>query len=180
MKIIAEVKIKTDVRNSKALADLLRANLIPEVYVPCDNRRELRRIVRHRGKLVKDRTECMNGIKSELRAREKESDVDLRTEKVRAGLRDLEIDAIDDYLEVIGALDERIQNLEEEIGGIASDTEGARILTTIPGVSYFSALTIIAEIATVERFPSSGKLCPYAGLVPSVNQSGSKEAHGPI
>ncbi|MFW5912367.1 MAG: IS110 family transposase [Candidatus Hadarchaeota archaeon] len=34
MRIIAEVKIKTDARDSKALADLLRADLIPEIYVP--------------------------------------------------------------------------------------------------------------------------------------------------
>jgi len=36
-----EVKIKTDVKDSKALADLLQANLIPEVYVPSDERKEL-------------------------------------------------------------------------------------------------------------------------------------------
>lgn len=33
-RIIAEAKIKTDCKDSEALADLVRANLIPEAYVP--------------------------------------------------------------------------------------------------------------------------------------------------
>ncbi|KXA92191.1 hypothetical protein AKJ65_07925 [candidate division MSBL1 archaeon SCGC-AAA259E19] len=51
---------------------------------------------------------------------------------------------------------------------------------TIPYVGYFSVLTIIAEIATIKRFPSSHHLCSYAGLVPEVKQTGSKTAYGSI
>ncbi|KXA94555.1 hypothetical protein AKJ37_07510 [candidate division MSBL1 archaeon SCGC-AAA259I09] len=180
LRIIAEVKIKTDCRDSEALADLVRADLIPEVYVPCDEKRDLRRTVRHRGKLVKDRSKLMNRIQAVLRERGIELDVDLRTKKDRRKLLELGIDSIDDYLEVIETLDDRIGELEEEIEETAGDMEEAQLLMTIPGVSYYSALTIIAEIATVERFPTSGHLCSYAGLVPSVNQSGSKEVHGSI
>ncbi len=95
-------------------------------------------------------------------------------------LHNLEIDAVEDHLEVINALDGRISKLQKEIREISSEMEETQILMTIPGISYYSALTIIAEIATVERFPSSGHLSSYAGLVPSVKQSGSKETHGQI
>lgn len=67
VRIITEVKIKTDARDSEALANLLRADLIPEIYVPCDERRELRKIVRRRGELVRERSEYKNRIRAELR-----------------------------------------------------------------------------------------------------------------
>lgn len=180
VRIIAEVKIKTDVKDSEALADLVRADLIPEVYVPCEERRKLRRIVKRRSKLVQERSRYVNRIKAELRRRGIETNYDLRTKKAMRQLRDLEIDAVEEYLEVIDTLDDRISKLGDEIKECAGEMEEAQLLMTIPGISYHSALTIIAEIATVERFPSSGHLCSYAGLVPSVSQSGSKETHGPI
>ncbi|KXB01705.1 hypothetical protein AKJ41_00695 [candidate division MSBL1 archaeon SCGC-AAA259O05] len=181
VRIIAEVKIKTDARDSEALADLLRADLIPEIYVPCDERRELRKIVRRRGKLVQERAKYKNRIRAELRKRGIDSDgYYLGTQKAKRWLRSLEIDSVDDYLEIMNSITERIRNLEKEIKEIAGDMEEAQLLMTIPGVSYYSALTIIAEIATVERFPSSEHLCSYAGLVPSTTQSGSKETHGHI
>jgi transposase len=48
------------------------------------------------------------------------------------------------------------------------------LLTTIPGISYYSVLLIAAEIADIKRFSSPKKLASYAGLVPLVRQSGSK------
>ncbi|KXA92929.1 hypothetical protein AKJ65_06880 [candidate division MSBL1 archaeon SCGC-AAA259E19] len=180
-RIIAEVKIKTDCRDSEALADLVRADLIPEVYVPCDDMRELRGIAKQRGKLVQEKSKFKNRIKAQLRRRGIEySGRSLWTKKGRLWLRDLEIDAVNDFLEVLKTLNERISELEGEIEGIAGDMEESQILMTIPGVSYYTALTIIAEIATIERFPSPGHLCSYAGFVPSVKQSGSKEVHGSI
>lgn len=180
-RIIAEVKVKTDCRDSEALADLVRADLIAEVYVPCDDIRELREIVKQRGKLVQERSKFKNRIKAQLRRRGIEySGRNLWTISGKRWLRDLEINAVDDFLEVLQTLNERISKLEEDIEEIAGGMEEARILMTIPGVSYYTALTIIAEIATVERFPSSRHLCSYAGLVPSVKQSGSKEVHGSI
>ncbi len=81
---------------------------------------------------------------------------------------------------MIETLNDRISKLEGKIKRISNEMEEAELLMTIPGISHYTALTIIAEIATVERFPNSGKLCSYAGLVPSTKQSGSKETHGHI
>ena len=54
------------------------------------------------------------------------------------------------------------------------------ILLTIPGIGYFSALLIYAEVGDINRFPNSKKLCSYAGLVPTVRQSGNKIIRGRI
>ena len=46
-------------------------------------------------------------------------------------------------------------------------------MITIPGIASIRALEIITEIGEIDRFYSSDKLCSYAGLVPSMKQSGN-------
>lgn len=43
----------------------------------------------------------------------------------------------------------------------------------MPGISYYSAMMIKAEIGDIRRFDSGEKLVSYAGLNPSVYQSGN-------
>ena len=56
--------------------------------------------------------------------------------------------------------------------GVARDDEGVRLLMTIPGVGYYLALLIKAEIGDFNRFVNSDHLCSYAGIVPSTHSSG--------
>lgn len=53
-------------------------------------------------------------------------------------------------------------------------------LKTILGIGEFLAMLIRHEIDKIERFPTSNKLCAYAGLVPSTYSSGGKNYHGRI
>ena len=55
-----------------------------------------------------------------------------------------------------------------------------KLLTTIPGVGPYTALTVLGEIADVKRFIGSHKLCAYAGIVPSVRNSADTVHHGHI
>lgn len=50
----------------------------------------------------------------------------------------------------------------------------------IPGVNRFTALLVIAELGEASRFPSPKHVTSYAGLVPSVHQSGSVRYNGSI
>jgi transposase len=43
----------------------------------------------------------------------------------------------------------------------------------IPGIASIRAMDLIAEIGEISRFPTADKLCSYAGLVPSIKQSGN-------
>lgn len=56
----------------------------------------------------------------------------------------------------------------------------ARLLITILGVGYYTALLIVSEVGDVNRFPDAEKLCSYAGLTPSVRRSGGSTVHGHI
>lgn len=55
-KLIAAARVKTDSRDTIKLASLLAANLIPAVWVPPQEVRELRALVAHRKRLVQQRT----------------------------------------------------------------------------------------------------------------------------
>jgi transposase IS116/IS110/IS902 family protein len=56
----------------------------------------------------------------------------------------------------------------------------AKLLMTVPGIGYYSALLIVSEIGDINRFPDSYHLCSYAGLIPSTHSSGGITYHGSI
>ena len=55
-----------------------------------------------------------------------------------------------------------------------------KLLMTISGVGYYTALLVKAEIGEVNRFGSAEQLCSYAGIVPSTRSSGGVTRHGRI
>ena len=75
-------------------------------------------------------------------------------------------------LKVLEALAKRYDELIYEAAKPFMDQ--IRLLMSIPGVGFFTAVGIIAEIGDITRFPSPSKLFSYAGVVPRLNQSGGR------
>ncbi|MEM3157542.1 MAG: IS110 family transposase, partial [Nitrososphaerales archaeon] len=63
---------------------------------------------------------------------------------------------------------------------ISKEDDRVRLLMTIPGIDYITALTIISEIVDVKRFSTPWKLVVYAGLAPSRRDSGERKRRGGI
>jgi len=79
-----------------------------------------------------------------------------------------------DYITAeINDIDKQIESL------ISSDPDydkAIRLLTTIPGVKCDSAITVISEIGIdMSQFCNSKRLCCWAGLTPSNNESAGKK-----
>lgn len=74
----------------------------------------------------------------------------------------------------IDLLDQQINTIDKEIKNIM-DSIDSKILT-IPGISYTLGATILSEIGDISRFSNPTKLLAYAGLDPSVRQSGNFNA----
>ena len=53
-------------------------------------------------------------------------------------------------------------------------------LMALPGVGRLTAMTLVAEIGDITRFPTARKLCAWAGLTPQVRNSDRKVRHGHI
>ncbi|MBS7614615.1 IS110 family transposase [Candidatus Bathyarchaeota archaeon] len=179
-KAIAKAKVKADKIDSKILAHLLRCDLVPESWVPPREVRELRGLVKHRAFLVRMRTRLKNRVHAELDGRDIDLHVPLFTGRGRELLKCLGIESINQLVAVVEVLDKQILEVSKKIRGLAKMNEDVALLTTIPGVGYYTALLLLAEIGDVSRFPDSEKLCAYAGLVPSVYRSGEKTVYGPI
>jgi len=79
-------------------------------------------------------------------------------------------------LAVIDWLDERLRPLAHELFPLAD--AGVVLLETIPGIGPLLGLTIGTEIGDIARFPSARKLIGYAGLAPTIKQSGQARAVG--
>lgn len=82
------------------------------------------------------------------------------------------------YINLIDELNVNIKSIEQEIKELMSMTDSK--LTTIPGVSIFSAATILGEIVDVSRFSTPAKLIAFAGFDIAIYQSGQKEFYGKL
>ncbi len=180
VKAIAYAKVKNDKVDARTLADLLRADMIPECYIPCQEIREVRDLARRRHYFVSTRTMFKNKIHAELSRRWIDySKGDLFTQAGRDHLKSLQIAAVDDYLDSIEFLDAKIKELDSQIKEQALQDKYAKLLVTVPGISYYGALLISSEIADIKRFPDPEHLCSYAKLAPGTHQSGETQFQKP-
>ena len=74
----------------------------------------------------------------------------------------------------IELLDSQLKQVEAEMADIMKFNDS--VLMTIPGIGYINGGMILGEIGDIHRFPSPGKLLAFAGLDPSVYQSGNFQA----
>jgi transposase len=77
------------------------------------------------------------------------------------------------HLDVITALQRTLAELDAAVGkALTPIQQGARLPTTIPGISNLTAHVMVAEIGVdMTRFPGSGHLVSWAGLCPRNDES---------
>ena len=73
-------------------------------------------------------------------------------------------------IKLIRELDAEIEEIEFHIENIMNEINSP--ILTIPGISYRMGAMIIAEIGDFDNFSSPDKILAYAGLAPSIYQSG--------
>ena len=185
VKAIASARIKTDSIDAGVLADLLRADLLPESYHAPAIVRAWKEEVRLRMSLVRLRVQVKNKIHALIWKAGIRSPYTLFTKKGMTWLDTQVLSpegtiALATYRETLTLLDRQITHAETRMIENNKHREEVKLLITIPGISYLSALTIMAEIGTIDRFPCAKKLMGYAGVVPSTYASGGKVRHGKI
>jgi transposase len=77
-------------------------------------------------------------------------------------------------LEQIRFLEDQIELIDDHLSILLGEAD--QYLTTIPGIGVVLAATILGEIGDVDRFPELEKLVAYAGIDPTVHQSGQFDA----
>jgi len=185
-RLISDSRMKTDKTDARALARLHRAGVLSTCYVPGAPERSRRELLRHRLRLVKNRTAVRNRVHSLLDKHGLRVPYKTRfSKKAVRWMKELRLGLIDDAilcsdLALLEVLDEQVASVEAKLAALAVDDPGVRLLMTMTGVDYFSAMMVLAEVVTVDRFRGDKKFCCWLGVTPRVWQSGEKTWIGGI
>ena len=176
---IARDRRKSDRRDAANLAVYLSTGTYKPAFMPDDELRDERQLVRSRAYTVRKITRLKNQIHSMLayagvpkasvnifamKNRYYFDTIDL-PENTREAL-DVNLESYDFHLTILKRLDDRVVEMNR------TDLR-ARLLKTIPGVGDVTARTLLSEIGDIGRFKTSKSLACYAGLSPGQRQSGS-------
>lgn len=175
VKCIAFAKLKNDKIDARMLAHLLRADLVPESFIPSKEMRALRQVTRHRANLVRTRVVVKNKIKAYLlREGIKTKGSYIFSETGKRFISQKAGAELKSYYSVLDTLDSEIKIYDAKIKAVARNRKETSLLLTIPGVGHYSALLIFAEISNIKRFSSAKKLISFAGLAPMRQESAGK------
>ena len=174
---------KTDHGDAWLLADLLRVNDLPEVWLADEATRQLRRLVRYRQGLVAHRKSVKLRIRALLRE-ERVPNSSGRTPWTKVGLAwvaTVSLGAqsrwvLDQELRRLVQLDEDVRQVEQRF---AEATQGDPIvekLLTQSGVGLVTAVTLRAIVGRFDRFRNGKQLARYCGVTPCNASSGKRQA----
>ncbi len=189
VKKIVNARVKTDERAVIDLARLLSANLIPEVWVPPVEVRDLRSLIAHRWRLVKTCTMARNRLHSVVHRNNLiPPEGKLLCERnlswwEEQGFSATEQLRVQQDLATIAHLEAQIEVVEQELARLSTSgrwADTAAHLLQIPGFGLITGMTIVGAIGDVERFPTAKHLVGYAGLGASVHDSGQTHRTGRI
>jgi transposase len=133
--------------------------------------------------LVCDTTSIKNRIHAKLLRRGVRKPEELTcnfTQKHRTWLKSLKIDSLNHLLNALEATEKEIKEINSALLKEYQKNPSAKLISEIPGIGYFGALMLTAEIGDIRRFPDPEHLSAYAGLVPTVHQSASSCYYGHI
>ncbi len=184
---IASARLKNDKVDARTLAHLLRTDLLPEAWLAPPATRELRALLRHRFRLARASAHLKNRIHAVLADRGVRVTESLWTkagranlDEVVAGFSPVNQAIVRDCLTLIDALELPLARLRNEIRRLVRPDPRVKALMALPGVGRLTALTLVAEIGDIGRFPSARKLCAWAGITPNVRNSDRRVRHGHI
>lgn len=175
---IAEARVKTDKEDVKRLIRLLIADIVPEVWVPPVEVRELRGVISYRNRLVKMGTMVRNRLQSLLHRHNivlpKGKLLDAswwQAQKMSA----LEKIQIQQELVMLEELDRHKTEVDRELGRQCLmepwGKQAVRLLQ-LPGFGVVMTMIVLSAIGDIQRFESAKYLVGYAGLGPGIHESG--------
>lgn len=189
LQLITAARVKTDARDALKLAKLLAADLIPSIWVPPPHVRDLRGLISHRARLVSQRTQARNRLQSVLHRHQiapppgKPFAAKNRNWWATLNLSVVEQLRVQQDLALQTAIDDLITAVEAELAQLSMAdpwVQSTPTLIQLPGIGVLTAMTILAAIGDITRFPSAKQLVGYAGLGTSVHASGDTQRMGRI
>lgn len=171
--------MKTDKEDIKRLLKLLVGGIVPEVWVPPLEVRELRAFTSYRARLVKTSTMIRNRLQSLLHKHNLMlSEAGLLEQAwwdEQKNISTLEKIQIRQELVLLQEVEKLKVAVDEELQRQSTSAmwgKPALQIMQLPGVGFVVAMTVLAAIADISRFEHASKLVGYAGLGAGVHDSG--------
>jgi len=173
---------KSDHDDAWLLADLVRVDYLPEVWLADEATRQLRRLVRYRQGLIADR----KNIKLRMRALLREERLWCSTARAwtedwkewlkTAALGEHSRWVMDQELRRLERLEEDIRAVEQRMESATAEDQLTQRLLEQPGIGPITAVTLRAEIGRFDRFHSGKQLARFCGVTPCNASTGRRQA----
>ena len=183
-------RVKTDQRDARKLARLLRAGELTAVYIPEATDEAMRDLCRARTDAVDDRRRARHRLKGFLLRHgyryQGKSSWSAAHERY---LRELMLPhpamkvILEEYLQAIAAAGERIERCEAAMSDLLEKwrlVPAVRALQAMKGFQRVAAMILVSELGEVHRFAHPRQVMAYLGLVPTENTSSDKRRQGRI
>lgn len=183
-------KIKTDRRDAMALARLARGGILHPIHVPDAQDEAIRDLIRAREDAMVDLRQARQRLKSFLlRNGHPCSGRHNWSEAHKRHLADIHFHepakkiTFQHYINTVSERHERLQHIELELSVVAECWSWYPLvqwLTTLRGIRFLSAITLVAELGDMRRFTNPRSLMNFVGLTPSEHSSGARQSQGGI
>jgi transposase len=180
---IAEARVKTDKEDVKRLILLLIADIVPEVWVPPMQVRELRSLVSFRWRLTKQITMSKNRLQSVIQSFNlNPPEGKILADKNQSWWEQQEFSELTGFqvqldLGIVAELEAQKARIDQKLAELSNmDPWASEIvyLMQTPGFGIVFSMIVLSAIGDVSRFSHPKKLVGYAGLGAGVHDSGEK------
>ena len=183
-------RLKTDKRDARKLARLLRAGELSAIYIPEPTDEAIRDLCRARSDAVDDRRRSRHRLKAFLLRHgyryQGRTSWNAAHERY---LRELMLPhpamkvILEEYLISVQLAGERIARTEaamSELLGKWRLEPAVRALMAMKGFQTVAAMIVVSELGAVDRFTHPRQVMAYLGLVPSEKSSSDRRRQGAI
>ncbi len=176
--LITRAQVMTDKIAARIVARLHAVGLLPSVWVPPTEVRDHRALIAPRTKMVRLSTQAKNRLHAVLHrhhllppagkpfaSHNHEWWLELEISELERAHARFDLDTL-----VFAQT--QVAHLEETMTALAAQDDRVVLLRQLPGVGLITALTLLAAIGDISRFPTAKHLVGYAGLGVRVHDSG--------
>lgn len=180
---------KTDANDAEAINIALNQKAMPFVPVKTLRQQAAVTIFRTRSLFVAQRTQLVNALRGHLAEIGLVAAKGIRNSSRLIKLMDGAADAVlpavmkqalTDICDQIQRLNDLVTKLDKEIERRVKGDEDACRLQTIPGVGPKTAMSVLATVPNIQRFPSARHFSAWLGLTPRSHSSGGRSILGRI
>ena len=181
---------KTDQRDARTIARLLRAGELTGVYVPEPTDEAIRDLCRARTDAVDDLRRCRFRLKAFLlrhgyryQGKANWSQPHMRYLRELVFPHPAMKTILEEYLQGIDAAQARVERIEAAMLHLLETWRlkpAVQALMAFRGFQLVAAMITVSELGDIHRFKHPRQLMTYLGLVPTESSSGPHQRQGPI